>query len=133
MAGPLALLPVLAPLLGNVIERVLPDKDAAQKAQNELLSELISNASELQKASAEIVKAEAESKHWLTATWRPILMLSITAIIVNNFLLAPYAQALFGFGLQLHLPERLWDLLTLGVGGYVVGRSAEKVVETWKK
>lgn len=128
----LPLIASLVPVLGNVLDRVIPDKDAAQKAQSELLTELLANSAQLEKASAEIVKAEAESKHWLTATWRPILMLAITAIVVNNYLLAPYAQALFGVGLNLHLPERLWDLLTLGVGGYVVGRSAEKVVETWK-
>jgi hypothetical protein len=35
-------------------------------------------------------------------------------------------QAMFHFGLQLTVPDQMWDLIKIGVGGYVVGRSAEK-------
>lgn len=31
------------------------------------------------------------------------------------------------------IPPDMWDLLKLGVGGYVVGRSAEKSIKTWKE
>jgi hypothetical protein len=31
------------------------------------------------------------------------------------------------------LPDELWTLLTVGVGGYVVGRSGEKVAKTLRK
>ena len=60
-------------------------------------------------------------------------MLVITAILANNFLLAPYAQALLGVSVTLDLPGPMWDLLTVGVGGYIVGRSAEKGIRTWKQ
>jgi hypothetical protein len=33
----------------------------------------------------------------------------------------------------LALPDRLWDLMTLGVGGYVVGRTGEKITQRWKE
>lgn len=39
---------------------------------------------------------------------------------------------MFGVGLALDLPERLWDLMTLGVGGYVVGRTVERGVDLWR-
>lgn len=57
-------------------------------------------------------------------------MLSITAIVVNNYILAPYLQAAFGWwwSVTLDLPPEMWTLLTVGVGGYVVGRSGEKIV-----
>lgn len=125
------LLTALFPVVSQVIDRVVPDRQAAERAKAELNSELLSQAGALQRAAAEIVKSETASRHWLTATWRPILMLVITGIIANNYLLAPYLSAIFGVGLQLELPDRLWDLLTVGVGGYVIGRSAEKVTERW--
>ena len=56
-------------------------------------------------------------------------MLSITAIIVNNYILAPYLQAAFGWSVTLDLPPEMWTLLTVGVGGYVVGRSGEKIAQ----
>jgi hypothetical protein len=34
---------------------------------------------------------------------------------------------MFHVGLALAIPPDMWDLLKLGVGGYVMGRSAEKV------
>ena len=60
-------------------------------------------------------------------------MLTIVAIIANNYLIAPYLQALFGTGLMLDLPNELFNLMTVGVGGYVIGRSAEKGIRAWKE
>jgi hypothetical protein len=31
---------------------------------------------------------------------------------------------------RLEVPEGMWTLLTIGIGGYIAGRSAEKVVTT---
>ena len=47
-------------------------------------------------------------------------------------MIAPYLQALFGAGLMLELPNELFNLMTVGVGGYVIGRSAEKGIRAWK-
>lgn len=69
-------------------------------------------------ARAEIIVTEAKSEHWLTATWRPITMLTFLALVVCDQ---------FGI-LAFRLAEQAWTLLQLGLGGYVVGRSVEKVV-----
>ena len=34
---------------------------------------------------------------------------------------------------ELKIPEAMWGLLKIGVGGYVVGRSGEKMVESYAK
>jgi len=34
---------------------------------------------------------------------------------------------------MLTLPDHLWALLKIGVGGYIVGRSAEQVAKTIKR
>lgn len=118
--------------VASLIDKAVPDKELAAKLKHELQVAAITNETELVKGASSIIKAEAESEHALTAQWRPILMLAITAILVNNYLVAPYLSALFGFGLTLELPEPLWVLLTTGVGGYVMGRSAEKVARNWR-
>lgn len=69
------------------------------------------------KQRAKIVEAEAKSEHWLTSTWRPITMLTFLALVVCDQ---------FGL-LAFRLADEAWVLLQLGIGGYVIGRSAEKV------
>ena len=66
---------------------------------------------------AAIVEAEAKSEHWLAATWRPITMLTFVALVVAD------QTGILHF----RLAGEAWLLLQVGLGGYVVGRSAEKV------
>ena len=79
--------------------------------------------SETLKAKAGIVQAEAKSEHWVTATWRPITMLTFLALAVGDSL---------GW-LPNPLRDEAWTLLQIGLGGYVVARSGEKIVTTVKK
>ena len=78
-------------------------------------------------AQAKVIIAEAQGPSWLQRNWRPILMLTIVFIVANNYVIAPYIS-LFGYkSLALELPETMWDLMNIGVGGYIVGRSGEKI------
>jgi hypothetical protein len=116
------LLPILAPIIGDVLKRVLPDPEQAAKIQQELTMELVKNSHAIEMAAADIIKSEAASSHWLAANWRPLLMLTFGGLIVARW---------FGWAAP-NLTEAeyiaLWDIVQLGIGGYVVGRSAEKIV-----
>jgi hypothetical protein len=117
-----ALLPALLPILGDALKRLFPDAEARQRAEAELNAALLARAGELEKAAGEIVKAEAQSEHWLTASWRPLMMLTFGALIVARWLgwSAP--------GISEAEALKLWSIVELGLGGYVIGRSAEKVL-----
>lgn len=69
------------------------------------------------KARAKIITAEAKSEHWIAAAWRPITMLTFVALVVAD------QTGLLAF----RLADEAWTLLQIGLGGYVVGRSAEKI------
>jgi len=116
----------------DVIDQAVTDKDQANKLKAELRSRLIDQQDTRLNAQMKVILAEATGESWLQRNWRPLLMTVIVAIIANNYLLAPYLGAMFGVGLQLELPEQLWDLMTMGVGGYIAGRSGEKIVGTLK-
>ena len=120
---------------GKVIDKIAGDKISEQaklELQNNLAIELLKADWSAVQKQFDVIITEAKG-NWLQKSWRPILMLSVVAIVVNNYIIFPYVQ-LFGFkAVLLELPEKLWNLLTIGVGGYVVGRSAEKVVENWKQ
>jgi len=135
-----ALLPVLGPIVGDVIKRVLPeDKDKRADIEREINMALLGNSAAIEQAAASVILAESKSEHWITATWRPILMLTITAIVGWNFLIAPLIELAVLLStndqvpLSIPLPEQLWNLLMIGVGGYVVGRSGEKIAKNIKK
>tara|TARA_R100000808_G_C2076445_1_gene101942 strand:- start:234 stop:647 length:414 start_codon:yes stop_codon:yes gene_type:complete len=134
------LVSAILPIVGNVMDRILPeDKNKRMEVERELNMALMQNSAAIEQAAASVIKAEAESEHKITATWRPILMLTITAIVGWNYLAAPLVELcvrLFAgdaIPLSIPLPEELWNLLMIGVGGYVVGRSGEKIARNMKK
>ncbi len=119
-------------LFTGLREAITGEKIADPNLKLELLKELQDAESKMIKAQADVIISEASSEHWLVASWRPITMLSFVAIIVNNYIVVPYAN-LFGIPIViLDIPPDMFDLLQLGIGGYILGRSAEKSVKIWK-
>lgn len=116
-----ALIPALVPLLGDIIRSKFPDPAEAAKLEAEIQAELWRNAHQLNAAAADIIKAEAQSQHWLASIWRPIVMLTFCGLIVARW---------FGWAAP-NLSEaeylKLWSIVEFGLGGYVIGRSVEKV------
>jgi hypothetical protein len=123
----------LGKAVDSVLGRFFEDKDKAAQASHELRLALLEHEQTAQEVARDVVVAEARSEHWLTSAWRPITMLVFVAIVANNYILAPYVDLFFGSGLQLDVPAPMWDLIKIGLGGYVVGRSAEKVAERIKR
>jgi hypothetical protein len=109
---------------GQLIDRLWPDPEKRDQAKLALME--MAQKGELAELTgrAEIIKTEAASEHWLAANWRPMLMLTFGGLIVARW---------FGWAAP-NLSEaeylKLWSIVELGIGGYVIGRSAEKVLPT---
>ena len=98
-----------------ILDKVWPDAGEMERSKVQM-------ALAIYAGQAEIVKAEAQSEHWIVAAWRPVLMLTFGGLIVARWLgwSAPNiteAEVL-----------KLWSIVELGLGGYVIGRSVEKIV-----
>lgn len=101
----------------KLLDKFWPDASEAERAkQQQFLAVFM--------AQADIVKTEAASSHWLAANWRPLLMLVFGGLIVARW---------FGWAAP-NLSEaeylKLWSIVEFGLGGYVVGRSVEKIAPT---
>jgi len=119
----------LAKILFNTIEKSVPDKDLQEKLKAQLQTQLLqSNTQELQ-AAAKIVEAEAKAG-WFASSWRPLLMYVLIFILVWNYVIGPVIKVFTGAVISFELPGDVWTLLNVGLGGYVVGRSAESVART---
>lgn len=130
------------PIVGKVIDGVIglideavEDKDEANKLKAQMIA-VFQNAdltkfTSLVKAQAGIIMAEANGHSWLQRNWRPLLMLIFMIIIANNYIVHPYMQLFLEKSIHLDIPENMWQLLKIGVGGYVVGRSGETITKLW--
>ena len=119
--------PLLTGVLG-VIDKAVEDKDQASAIKAKLNELAVTGGMKELEAAAKIIVAEAQGDSWLQRNWRPLLMVMFGTIIANNYLLVPIFNTP-----PADIPPDMWDLLKLGVGGYVVGRSAEKSIKTWKE
>ena len=130
------LLGAASPLISamfKTVDKVVDSKEEKEKIKAKIQEQVISGEMKELQSAANIILAETKSESWLARSWRPLLMMVAIIIIANNYLFVPYANAFLGVGIQLELPDALWTLLTIGVGGYSLGRSSEKVAEKLKK
>lgn len=121
------MIPALIPIVGNIIDKFIPDPEAKAKAKLELLSEENTSWQKELESKMSIIVAEAQGGSWIQRNWRPLTMLTFVGLIVARWL---------GFtapGITPELESQLFDIIKIGIGGYIVGRSAEKVVKEYKQ
>jgi len=115
--------------IGSIIDNLNTSGEEKLEAQRKLVElqmtfqgKLLDADTEFVKAQAGVVTAEAGSQSWMARNWRPILMLVFTYIIAHNYVIATL------FHVQsVPIPADMWELLRIGMGGYIAGRSLEKM------
>ena len=118
------LLQALLPIASNVIDRIIPDKEAAEKAKREMQIELVNNINDIAKAQIEVNKQEAAHRNVFVAGWRPFIGWTCGAAFCYHFVIQPLLIfVLAANGIALDLPSfdmgALMTVLTgmLGLGG----------------
>jgi len=113
----------------DVISEVVTDKDKAKELEYKIEMALSESLDKELEAKRDIIVAEAEGESWLQRSWRPITMLSFLGLLF-----------IYWFGLAPEyivdnpdVLDSIFDLLKIGIGGYIVGRSGEKIMKTYKK
>ena len=119
----------LAKILFNTIEKAVPDKDLQEKLKAQLQTQLLQSHTQELTAAAKIIEAEAKAG-WFASSWRPLLMYVLIFILVWNYVIGPVIKIFTGAVISFELPGDVWSLLQIGLGGYVLGRSAESVART---
>jgi len=119
----------LAKILFNTIEKAVPDKDLQEKLKAQLQTQLLQSHTQELQAASRIIEAEAKAG-WFASSWRPLLMYVLIFILVWNYVIGPVIKVFLGAVITFELPGDVWTLLNVGLGGYVIGRSAESVART---
>lgn len=118
-----AILRVLTGPITDIINKSVKDKDLAAKLNHEIVTLMIQSDAEVTRQAGEIIQAEARGDSWLQRSWRPMTMIWFSVLLGLYW---------FGFApdyLVEHpeVTQDLMGLLKIGIGGYIVGRSAEKI------
>lgn len=132
-------LPIVGKLLTGVLDLVdqgVQDKDKAAALKADLSKAFdagdLTRFQVLVESQTKVLLGEIQGQSWMQRNWRPVLMLTIVAIVANNYIIYPYLSLFTAKVVVLDLPDKLYNLMTIGVGGYIVGRSAEKGIKIWK-
>lgn len=116
----MGLLGALIKPISGIVDKFVADKDLKTQLTAELnmkLTGILEKELEAQKA---IILAEAQG-NLLQRIWRPLMMIWFAFLIGAHW---------FGFTPENLTPAMvadLYQLVQIGIGGYVVGRSAEKI------
>ena len=105
----------------NKDEHKLAIKTQLTQVQVAFAEKALEYENKITEMQSQVIIAEAKSESWVTRSWRPILMLTFGFLIVWS-----YAAKAIGIAAP-DLPPDLWMVIKIGLGGYVIGRSAEKV------
>lgn len=137
MALPVALiLNLVSGLMSGPISKVLDayvkDQELRRKLEADLQGKLTEHLGKSEELGQAVVLAEIKSEDWLTRNWRPLVMLTLMGFIVFVGLAIPFLDFVFGSPVTFNprwsaLPPQFWDFLSIGVGGYIGGRTLEKV------
>lgn len=98
-------------------------KNKMFRMQIDMVNSALEYEKQVATMKAEVIKAEAQGGSWIQQNWRPITMLTFLVLVVCDS---------FGI-LAFRLADEAWTLLQIGLGGYVVGRSVEKVIPAVNK
>ena len=136
------------PIIGKVIESVISlvdkavlDKDEAARIKAELTRLAYTQEHDefmkIVEEQASIIRSEAQGEGAAQRNWRPHLMYLIMGLLVFNGALVPLVNVLFSVQLPVleawkAIPQDMWSLLQIGMGGYIVGRTVEKGIDKWK-
>lgn len=87
-----ALLTAILPKALEVLDEVIPDRDAADRAKQNIEAKLIEATMATNVAQIETNTAEAQSAHWFVASWRPAIGWSCAIGIFWMAVGAPFIQ-----------------------------------------
>ena len=110
----------LVSAVGDIVNRLtLPGREKKQ-LETDILRLLIAVEEKTISEQAAAIREEARG-NWLQRSWRPIVMLVFTVIVLaGTFLNLPILSD----------TSRFSDLLEIGLGGYIIGRGGEQLVSS---
>jgi hypothetical protein len=117
--------------VGGVLDKFITSDEEKLQAKQAISDLVISKLTDIASYQRDALVAELQGNS-LQRNWRPLVMLAFAFIIVFHYFLQPVLGHWWPIP-NIDLPDQFWNLLEIGMGGYVIGRSVEKVADTVTK
>jgi len=107
--------------VSGIIDKIVTTDKERLALDKEIKDVINTFAGKMMDVQRDIVLAEVNG-NTLQRCWRPIIMLAFGFIVIYEYFISKV------FNLPpANLPPNFWDLLEIGLGGFVIGRSVEKI------
>lgn len=128
----------MIPILSSVFETVsnvvsgtvgkfIEDKDKAKELETALTAQLTTSVVELLgrevDAQKSVIVAEAQGESWLQRNWRPIIMMALSTMVCIYWMGWTHQD------MDQEVVLKILDIVQIGLGGYIGGRTAEKLAD----
>lgn len=115
-----------------ILDKLIPDPNKRLEAQNEIIKTVSEQEGKLYDAMKDVMVADSQSDSKYTKNSRPTLVYWSLGMVSLIIFLAP-----FGYDTAILLslskvPTELWQLMTVGIGAFTIGRSGEKMLKSYK-
>jgi hypothetical protein len=121
---------VLLPIIGSVLDKIIPDNNAKEQAKQQIEKALIDNAAQINLTQAETNKIEAAHRSIFVSGWRPFLGWVSGFGFAWVFVASPVIRWILALNeINVTLPELQTDVLmelTLAMLGLASLRTWEK-------
>lgn len=130
---------VTGPLIGKLVElyKSYNQKQVTEtQLRRDIEKAILGTFAEVSKSQADVIIAEAQGENWLQRNWRPLVAISFAFVVFFYGIITPILVGWFDVppvrvGDQ--LLEWIMDVVKICLGGYIGGRSLEKIVSTFRK
>jgi len=122
----------------SILDKLIPDPNLKAKLKAEITCKVLEARKEFESAQHDVLLAEISQGSAMTRSWRPILMYLVMLFLLVYGLVLPIFDLFVASPIVFkprwdEIPDGMWNLLSIGVGGYIGGRTIEKVTSTVAK
>lgn len=119
--------------ISTVLARVIPDPDKRMQVELEIQKALLSSQSAIYDAMKTVMAADAASEGWATRNARPIVVFWCLSMITWVVISPMFGLQEATIGAIKAVPSDLWNLVMVGIGGYILAKSVTDAVKAVKK
>ncbi len=117
--------------IGNGIDKLESISDAKKQDLKDTIKQEMAVNNELeglylqeQKVVNDTMQSESKSEHWAQWIWRPIVGLTFSLVIINNYVVLPYLHK-YGL-LPISIPDNMWNAMLVILGATAAGRGLKQ-------
>lgn len=119
-------------IITPILSRIIPDQSKLAEVNLEITKALLDSDSKIYESMKDVMVADAGSDSAYVRFARPTIVYWSLGTVSTIIGFAIFDDASLILNALSNVPDSLWQLMTVGTGLFVVGRSGEKMIKKYK-